>query len=212
MAYLFTAASSQYFLGGSAPVTADGCTLACWYRPTAIDQSALVVLGNATTSARIQLWADSGGVYGTRFNNAATSTMASASATNSAGVWVHCAVTFDVSGSNITAYGNGVAGSPISNPGGAITLNRITVGTRYNGSSFGLFAGGDIAEVGIYNAILSADEIAAMAKGYKCSDIRPQSLRFDFRMIRDLQDLSGGIVMTNTGGATVSSHPRIIFP
>jgi hypothetical protein len=74
------------------------------------------------------------------------------------------------------------------------------------------FFNGDIAEVGVWNVALTADEIAGLAKGFRCRMIRPQSLRFDLRMIRNLQDLSQGLAMTNTNGATVSNHPRIIYP
>lgn len=212
MAFLFTAASSQYLIGGSAPLSADGCSFSCWYRPSGTAQSALAVVGNATTGARIQLWADMGGVYGTRFNNALTNTMSSAAGSNTAGTWVHCAATFDVSGGNITAYRNGVAGTPVTNPGGAITLNRMTIGARYNGTSYGLFADGDIADLGVWNQVLNAGEIAGLAKGFACRFARPSALTWYSRLIRNAIDLRGGVAITNTNGATVSTHPRIIYP
>lgn len=212
MAFLFTAASSQYLSATSAAVTADGCTFACWYRPASTAQSALAVIGNATTGARLQLWAGTSNVSATRINNALTTTQSDASGTNTAGTWIHCAATFDVSGSSIIAYRNGVAGTPITNPGGAITINRTLVGARYNGSSFGLFADGDIAEVGIWNAVLNADEIAGHAKGFAARLIRRSSLAFYARLIRHTIDIRGGLTLTNNNAATDSDHPRIIHP
>jgi len=88
----------------------------------------------------------------------------------------------------------------------------MLVGTRLFGGAPGAYANGDIAEVGVWNVTLTAEEIAGLAKGFRCRMIRPQSLRFDLRMIRDLQDLSQALAMTNTNGATVSPHPRIIYP
>jgi hypothetical protein len=39
--------------------------------------------------------------------------------------------------------------------------------------------------------------------------VRPQSLRFYAPLIRDLQDVRGGLTITNTNSATVANHPRV---
>lgn len=209
MAGLFKAASSQYLSAAAAAVTADGCTFACWYRPASTAQSALAVIGNATTGARLQLWAGSTAVSATRINDALTSAQSDSLGTNTAGTSIHCAAVFNTSGGNIIAYRNGVAGTPATNPGGVITLNRTLVGTRYNGSAFGLFADGDIAEVGIWNAILTPTEIAGLAKGFSPSTVKAANLVFELRLIRTIQDLRRGLSLTNVGGVAVSNHPRI---
>ena len=212
MAYLFTAASSQHMIGNSAPITAEPITMAGWFRPRVNVASAqyIACIGSSANNSHIRIGPDTAGVRAQRFDTLGGNFMATSSGSVAAGTWFHICGTFDAS-ANIVAYYNGVAGAPVtaSNP---LSINRTVIGARIASGALGFFADGDIAEVGMWNAVLTADEIAALAKGYKCSDIRPQSLRFDFRMIRDLQDLSGGIVMTNTNGATVSNHPRIIFP
>lgn len=212
MAYLFTNSSSQYFIGNSAPVGDEIVTIAAWCRPTSGNMGVVASIGRDTASDRFQINVTTTQMQATRVQSGGALTTAVMNATISNGAWIHVAATFDVSGGNMTAWLNGVPGTSVTNPGGALTLNRMLIGARLNSGSPGAYANGDIAEVGVWNAALTADEIAGLAKGYKCSDIRPQSLRFDFRMIRDLQELSGGIVMTNTNGATVSNHPRIIFP
>jgi hypothetical protein len=63
--------------------------------------------------------------------------------------------------------------------------------------------------VGIWDVALTADEIAALAKGVRCSAIRPQNLRFHAPLIRDLIDVRGGRTITNTNTATVIQHPRL---
>ena len=68
---------------------------------------------------------------------------------------------------------------------------------------------GDIAEVGIWNIALTADEIASLAKGITCDKIRPQSLVFYAPLVRNLQDVKGGLTITNNNGATVSNHPKV---
>ena len=68
---------------------------------------------------------------------------------------------------------------------------------------------GSLAEVGIWNAALTADEIASLAKGMTCDKIRPQSLVFYAPLVRDLIDQKGGLTITNNNAATVAAHPRI---
>jgi hypothetical protein len=106
-----------------------------------------------------------------------------------------------------------VAGTPVTNPGTALTgVDRVTIGMRLFNGTPATFANGDIAEVGIWNDVLSADEIASLAKGFPCRLARPSALVWYSRLIRNAMDIRGGRVITNTNGATVSPHPRIIHP
>ena len=68
---------------------------------------------------------------------------------------------------------------------------------------------GLIAEVGIWNAALTAAEIASLAKGMTCDKVRPQSLVFYAPLVRDLTDQKGGLAIANNNGATVANHPRV---
>ena len=68
---------------------------------------------------------------------------------------------------------------------------------------------GEVAETAVYNAALSAAEIASLAKGMTCDKIRPQSLVFYAPLVRDLNDHKGGLAITNINGSTVANHPRI---
>ena len=65
------------------------------------------------------------------------------------------------------------------------------------------------AEVGIWNAALTAAEIASLAKGMTCDKIRQQSLVFYAPLVRNLQDVKGGLTITNNNAATVANHPRV---
>jgi len=69
--------------------------------------------------------------------------------------------------------------------------------------------GGQIAEVGIWNAALTAAEIASLAKGMTCDKVRPQSLVFYAPLVRDLIDQKGGLTITNNNAATVADQPRV---
>ena len=82
------------------------------------------------------------------------------------------------------------------------------VGARTN-TSVGLYFEGLIAECGIWNVALTADEIASLADGMTCDKVRPQSLVFYAPLVRDLVDVRGGLTITNNNTATVADHPRV---
>ena len=68
---------------------------------------------------------------------------------------------------------------------------------------------GLIAEAAVYNAALTAAEVASLAKGMTPDKIRPQNLVYYAPLVRDLIDQKGGVTITNNNGATVANHPRI---
>jgi hypothetical protein len=78
-----------------------------------------------------------------------------------------------------------------------------------NSAGVDVFARGVIAETGVWNVTLTADEIASLAKGVACNLVRPQSLVFYAPLVRNLIDVRGGRAITNNNGATVVNHPRI---
>ena len=210
MAYLFTSASSQAIHNSSsAPVTAFPLTIAAWVKCTTFTGQA-VCLGNGVALAMITLTAAGQCQAFSRDNTFTQQVATTATTAANTGDWHHIAGVFASASSRI-AYLNGVASTENTSSILAATYDRIAIGSRFVGSRDSFF-NGDIAEVGVWNGALTAGEIAGQAKGFRCRMIRPQSLRFDLRMIRNLQDLSQALAMTNTNGATVSTHPRIIYP
>ena len=89
-------------------------------------------------------------------------------------------------------------------------INELLIGARRFSGAVGLYFDGSIAEAAIWNAALTDDEILSLAKGFTPDQIRPQNLVFYAPLIRELQDLRGGLTITNNNGATVSNHPRVI--
>lgn len=67
---------------------------------------------------------------------------------------------------------------------------------------------GDFAEIGMWQASLTAEEVASLAKGMTCDKIRPQSLVTYIPLVRDIQDLARGMTLTDTN-STVANHPRV---
>ncbi len=60
----------------------------------------------------------------------------------------------------------------------------------------------------MWQATLTAEEVASLAKGMTCDKIRPQSLVTYIPLMRDIQDIARGMTLTNTN-STVANHPRI---
>jgi hypothetical protein len=129
--------------------------------------------------------------------------------------WHHLAFTFDGSQSGnsnrLKGYFDGVA-QTLSFTGTipATTSNNALVDTLRIGryQSGNLWSTGDFAELGMWQATLTAAEIASLAKGMTCSKVRPQSLVYYTPLIRDIQELARGMTLTNTD-STVATHPRV---
>jgi hypothetical protein len=124
-----------------------------------------------------------------------------------ANTWNHaCGVA--TSATSRTVYLNGGSAATNAVNVSPVRLTTLAIGSRFV-SSYGGFANALIAEVGIWNAALTADEIASLAKGMNCDKVRPQSLVFYAPLVRDLIDAKGGLTITNNNGATVANHPRV---
>lgn len=125
--------------------------------------------------------------------------------------WTHCAAVF-ASNTSRTAYFNGAAATPNTTSSIPSGLNRLNIGARYAGGIGGFFPGA-IAEVGVWNAALTADEIASLSKGFPCRLVRPSALVFYSRLIRNVMDIRNAATLSELGtGTTASEHPRIIYP
>lgn len=91
-------------------------------------------------------------------------------------------------------------------------VNDDSFYTSYQESGAGIrFLNGVQSEIAIWKgAGLNADEVVALSKGFTAPQIKPQNLSFYAPLVRDLQDLRNNFTITNNGGATVATHPRVI--
>jgi hypothetical protein len=87
----------------------------------------------------------------------------------------------------------------------ASLLNLISIGRR---STTYEYLTGQVAEVALWSAALTDDELVSLAKGFKPSRIRPQNLVWYSPAVRNLIDLKRGLTITNEN-ATVTDHPRV---
>lgn len=122
--------------------------------------------------------------------------------------WEHAAGKYSSSVSR-RAYLNG---SPATENTASRTPSNalhITIGAIRYIETITEFANANISEVALWNVALTDDEIASLAKGFKPTRIRPQSLIFYAPLIRDLKDWRGGLTITPANSPTVANHPRV---
>jgi hypothetical protein len=210
MAYSFTAASSQYLFAG-ATTTAVPITLACWFYPNNTTANMILIdLSNSSGNNRFTL-AALGGLAGDPIRvDAISGTGAAADTTTgfASQSWQHACGVFSANNARSVYLNAGSQGSSTASvtPSG---IDRTFAGTRSINSVAGLFMDGRLAECGIWNAALTAAEIASLAKGMTCDKVRPQSLVFYAPLVRDLVDQKGGLAISNNNSATVAAHPRV---
>jgi hypothetical protein len=209
MAYQFTAASSQYLSTPTAVVTGEPVTMACWYnRANASATYTFLSINNTAATNFHSLLIGPANLLSIVSNNGSVVAAGTVSDTTT-NTWNHgCGVV--LSNASRTSFVNGVPGGENTTTVNLGSQNITTIGGRFAGAGvIGQLTNGMIAEVGIWNIVLTQPEIASLANGMTCDKIRPQNLVFYAPLIRDLQDTKGGLIITPNNGPTVANHPRI---
>lgn len=206
MAYAFNG-TNQYLRTASCPVSAVPLTIACNTRGNATGALyPYIVVSDGANTSRVNVVANADGTFGANQLDSAVGLASISGGTYSANTWIHLCGVF-TSASNRSLYVNGsLINTNTNTVGSSNAYTRITIGGNHTQT---LFTNGNIAEVGIWNAALTADEIASLADGMTCDKVRPQSLVFYAPLVRNLQDIKGGLTITNNNSATVAAHPRV---
>jgi hypothetical protein len=224
MAYSFTASSTQYLsVADTAALDITGAiTLAAWIKSTGtygtVGKGIVAKYETGTNQRSYAMQLDSSGRVNAAFGSNGTPSGVrnirgqTASGTN----WRHVAATFVPSTTTNAIYLDGVSESVTVNSAG--TVSSIFSGSANlwlglvsttSTASVDTYFDGLIAEVGIWNVALTAEEVASLADGMTCDKVRPQSLVFYAPLVRDLVDVKGGLTITNNNTATVANHPRV---
>lgn len=217
MAYEFNNANSRFLSTASAPASGSPMTLACWVYPTATqnDRAAFSVSVNGGTHRNV-IQHNTGSFTGPQMAAVAAggSALGTTGSSSSYGgetpqdQWSHVAGVFTSSTSR-TIYVGGISrATNTTDIGSQNTFTEVLIGARRN-TTVGLHYTGNLAECGVWNVALTEAEIASLAKGMTCDKVRPQSLVFYAPLVRSLQDVKGGLTITNNNTATVANHPRV---
>ena len=209
MAYEFNG-SNQSMQTTSIPLSSTPLTIACWFNSDSVTvvQNTITIRGTGAAYMTIFLRGDLAGdpIQVAIATTGAPST-ASSTAGYSANTWNHACAVFSSSTSR-SIYLNG-ANSATNTANASFTPNNILIGAAGSGAGTLQFMDGELADIGIWNAALTAAEIASLAKGMTYDKIRPQSLVFYAPLVRDLIDQKGGLAITNNNAATVAAHTRV---
>lgn len=218
MAINFVRASSQYLLQASAPITAFPCSMACWFKSAELSNvKALMCQARGSAAGdRIELRLSAAEAIVTAHIEGTAGEVTTTHQTSfSSGVWTHAAGVWNGTGDH-DVYKDGVVGT--NNTSGTdpfpLSMDRIAIGARPS-STVANFMDGAIAEAALWNAALSAADIAALAKGLCPLFVRPDALVGYWPLIGNASpevDLMGRRELTWTNAPTKADHPRIIKP
>jgi hypothetical protein len=204
MAFSFNG-TNQYLSTAFAPVVAAPLTISLWNRSITASTT-LISLCTINGTHRFQITNPGGGFVSAITSDGITTATAQTGG-RVGGVFNHIAAVFSANNNRI-AYVNGAAGAANTTSVNPTTINTLLISANYN-ITLGNFHNGVSAEVGIWNAALTAAEIASLAQGMTCDKIRPQSLVFYAPLVRDLIDQKAALAITNNNGATVATHTRV---
>lgn len=211
MAYLLLRDNSGYFTSDNTVATTVPLTLSMWKRSssTAAQSTAMMIeLSNGTNNQRYTLVQEIFGgnqdilAYSNGTGGGANSSLVAPVSTN----WQHICAVFSSSSYRIS-YLNGVAGT--ANTTNVITsgINKIFIGSR---SDQAFTFGGNIAEVAVYNAALTQEEITMLSKGISPELVRPANLKIYCPLIRNINATFGGFNLSAPSTVYPSEHPRML--
>jgi hypothetical protein len=216
MAYNFNG-TNQAITTLNAPVLDEPLTIAAWFYPTRnTARTVLVSVSDTNRGAAVEPFyalVEDGTKTGdpicaTKFANVgqgeATST--SGFTTNT---WHHgCAVFTSDTSRTIFLNGGSSSTNTTNIADDSFALDKTAIGCLGRATNAAFFQG-RVAEVGIWNVALTAEEVASLADGMTCDKVRPQSLVFYAPLVRNLQDVKGALTLTNNNTATVAEHTRV---
>jgi hypothetical protein len=213
MAYRFQVASSQSLSALTAVISGPPFSVSCWFKlDSTSDSMSLVSVSNFNSAFEYFRLAYIPGTGLAAHTQSGTPSLAVATASPSASAWHHAGGVWASSSSKACYLDGGNKGTDTTNmsPSG---VDRTAIGALLR-SSNPAYSTGEIAEVAVWNAALSDEEIALLGKGFSplCMPWRWPNLVLYQDLIRPLNRLGIGPTLTAAGSLTVVPHPRAIYP
>lgn len=210
MAYDFVAASFQRIeSNASFTALAYPITLSCWMRPdlTGTLRTAFSV-SHPTLGSSLSIGQDASNYLTAEGNYGATTGTSQSASTLTTGTWYHVVGVFNSTTSR-TVYVDGTAGTTNTTAITSGTYGRPTVGVRNRNLTYTQYFDGKVGECAVWAVALNDDEIVSLARGFRASFIRPQSLRYYAPLAGNTHDMKDNVAATLTNGPTADAlHPR----
>jgi hypothetical protein len=215
---LYRRNASGLFTGNYLPVT-----MSYWAKFTSFPAAAPypVTLADTTTSWISPMVTAAGAAQAQHGSNGVGGGAASAIHLTpiTTGIWWHICGVF-LSNTSRTIYVNGINPvTAVADVGVSWTFDHLSLGAYYDGTIFASnWMNGVLAEVGLWNAALTAEEVLGLARGYIPPHIRPGNLVAWYPLIdptvaglqRDRWKNSYDVA-ESTSPPTVGEHPPIIY-
>jgi hypothetical protein len=181
MAMQFVIASTEYLNWDNLPVSGYPFTMACWFKYTTLTAGVLISFADSSVPDNLlELGVDNLGHTRTNRQNLGSLEQALSTTTVSTDVWAHALGVFTSSTScDVYLNGGGVGSNTNSISYGIGANQRTRIANSASSSAAGF--NGSIAIPAVWNVVLDAGEIAALAKGFDPMQIRPSALRFLLR-------------------------------
>lgn len=206
MAYSF--ATNKYLQTNSANITAQPITIFCRCYSNTAHIGAGFAAGKSAANLVYVLTVRNSTPTGAGLVNWDGSIFSSSLLAYSNSQWLSIAALL-ISNTSRTGYLNGSAATTDTVNKSFSTLDRLTIGASSFSATTDTFLNGFSCDCAIWDAELTSAEMVSLSKGFKPSRVRPQSLVFYSPLVRELQDIVGGLTLTNTNSATVANHPRV---
>jgi hypothetical protein len=179
-------------------------TFSVWYYPTSNKLAGLMYFRDASSQNVLILQTTSAGKAEYAIRGASGGyAIPQSSNTQTLNVWNHMAG----KSASLTSHAVWLNGTKATSSATAVALGATLTSQAIGSIGGSGYFPGRIAEVAAWNADLTDDEIASLAKGFSPDRIRPQSLVIYAPLNREVIEIKGGVTITNSAGAA-ADHPR----
>jgi hypothetical protein len=223
MARQYSRASSQYSTVASAVVSAMPFTVSARFYPTTLAAASgefysIVTIAAAGENAMLIVGEDASAFKIRAQVSPSTAPTATgfpwSTNTLTVNTWHHCALTASTTNRDVWLNGTKTGNTEVI--GNFSTLAETTVGGFKAGATNVHNISGRVAEVGIWDVVLTDDELLALSKGVSPLLIRPTSLKAYWPMLDsaapDVDRWNAGYNLTPVNSPTMADHPLVFYP
>ncbi len=181
----------------SSPATV---TIAGWARSTETDNKQIML---AIGGDGLNLGFRFGSVYGFHYDGSYREFSFVGSCADN--TWYHLAFVCNPGGATQKVY---LDGAEIFSDTQSTAISYPSANSTIGGNGVFDLLSGNIAELAVWGAALTADEVVSLAKAFSPALIRPASLLMYAPLVRDIVDIKGN-TLANVS-STVSDHIRVL--
>jgi hypothetical protein len=179
-------------------------SMGCFFNDASVASTA-VIMSLGVDSARYQIQTDGANHIYARVLDGVSNPL-SVSGLYTGGVWFSAVAVFASTTSRLI-YLSDTVGTLDTTSASVSPTSELDIGSRKSSGVFGAGFTGKLANATVWDAALTAAEALEFFKAKPGCRIRPQNIRFYAPLVRTVQDLVEGTVLTTTGPTPSNTHP-----